>query len=92
MGDVKAAFLQSQSSDAGIFVEPVRKLREAMDLQEDEVVLMLKKAYVLCDAPKEWFDEVAKRVAESGWVAMVLEPCVWTLCDKGRLVATAFVR
>ena len=90
-GDVKAAFLQSQSSNTGIFVEPVRELREAMDLREDEVVLMLKKAYGLCDAPKEWYDEVARRMTESGWVAMKLEPCVWTLYDKGRLVAIAFV-
>ena len=51
-GDVKAAFLQPQSSDTGIFVEPVRELREAMDLREDEVVMMLKKAYGLCDVPK----------------------------------------
>ena len=52
---------------------------------------MLKKAYGLCDAPKEWFDEVSRRMTESGWVAMKLEPCVWTLYDKGQLVAIAFV-
>ena len=78
-GDVKAAFLQSQGADTGILVEPVKELRDAMGLQEDELVEMMKKAYGLCDAPKEWFDEVSRRMTEGGWVAMTLEPCVWVL-------------
>ena len=65
-GDVKAAFLQSQSAHTGILVEPVRELREAMDLKDDEVVMMLKKAYGLYDAPKEWLHEVSLRMQEAG--------------------------
>eukprot|EP00974_Lingulodinium_polyedra_P028349 2734340-Lingulodinium_polyedra.AAC.1 len=76
-GDVKAAFLQSRSVDTGLLVEPVRELRDAMGLNQDEVILLLKKAYGLCDAPKEWFDEVSNKMAAAGWVAMKLEPCVW---------------
>ena len=91
-GDVKAAFLQSRGAHTGIMVEPVRELREAMDLKEDEVVMMLKKAYGLCDAPKEWFDEVSRRMRDGGWTPMQLEPCVWTLYgDKKELIAIAFV-
>ena len=32
-GDVKAAFLQSQASQTGILVEPVKELREAMNVK-----------------------------------------------------------
>ena len=62
-----------------------------MGLQADELVKMMKKAYGLCDAPKEWFDEVSRRMTEGGWVAMTLEPCVWVLYEQGQIVAIAFV-
>ena len=53
-GDVKAAFQQSRGARTGIMVAPVRELREAMDLQEEEVVMLSKKkkTYWQCDVPK----------------------------------------
>ena len=60
-GDVKAAFLQGDATQAkrDLLVEPVPELREALQLAGDECVKMLKAAYGLVNVPprsgtKKW--------------------------------------
>eukprot|EP00959_Pyramimonas_sp_CCMP1952_P412954 8653512-Pyramimonas_sp.AAC.1 len=61
-----------------------------MNLKEDEVVMLLKKAYGLCDALKEWFDEILSKMSAAVWVAMELEPRPSILCDSQKIAGIAF--
>eukprot|EP00959_Pyramimonas_sp_CCMP1952_P142732 2988285-Pyramimonas_sp.AAC.1 len=61
-----------------------------MKLKDNEAVMLLKKAYGLCDAPKEWFDETSSKMSSAGWVPMELEPCLWILYDNQQIVGIAF--
>ena len=79
-GDVKAAFLHGSdiSMKYDLLVEPVKELREAMQLKDDEVVKLLKAAYGLMDAPKEWHLKVDTDLTQQlQYVDMQYEPCVW---------------
>ena len=54
-GDVKNAFLQGTFDDkthGELAAEPVPELRKALNLREDEIVVLTKACYGLIDAPK----------------------------------------
>ena len=73
-------------------MEAVEKLSEAMGLKDDEVVMLLKKARGLCDAPKERFGEVSSKMTSAGWAPAELEPCLRALCDGKKIAAIDFLR
>ena len=58
-GDVKNVFLQGTFDDNvvnGEFAaEPVLELRNALNLREDEIVVLTKACYGLIDAPRCWW-------------------------------------
>ena len=58
--DAKSAFLQGTSSqkDRHIFAIPVPELAEGLGRPEGEAVQILKAAYSLVSAPRQWFIEV----------------------------------
>ena len=68
--------LTSRASPTGAPVEPARELREATQLKDNGVLVLFKKAYSLCDAPKEWFVGITSKMTNAGWAPMELEPCL----------------
>eukprot|EP00959_Pyramimonas_sp_CCMP1952_P381687 7998125-Pyramimonas_sp.AAC.1 len=49
---------------------------------------MLKAAYGLVNAPREWYENVASDFEKLGNVAMTLEPCLWIKYDSAGKVET----
>ena len=92
-GDVKAAFLQGNSTqgDDNIFAEPCAELREGLGVTDEYVVKLWKAVYGLCNAPREWYETVNSDMLRLGWTPVSMEPCAWTLWENGRLVAVAFI-
>ena len=59
---VKNAFLQGPFDDkthSGLAAEPVPELREALNLREDEIVVLTKACYGLIDAPRRWLAQLS---------------------------------
>ena len=40
-----------------------------MSLRRNEMVHLHKKAHRLCEASKEWFDEITIELNNAGWIA-----------------------
>ena len=80
--DAKSAFLQGTSNQAArqIYAMPVPELAASLAVEHGEAVQLLKAAYGLVSAPREWFLEV-NRVAceECGLTQLRSDPCLWVL-------------
>ena len=63
-GDVKNAFLQGTFDDnvvnGELAAEPVPELRKALNLHEDEIVVLTKACYGLIDAPRRWWKSLVR--------------------------------
>ena len=62
-GDVKNAFLQSTFDDSvngELAAEPVPALRKALNLREDEIVVLTKACYGLIDTPRRWWKSLVR--------------------------------
>ena len=84
--DAKSAFLQGTAtqSDRNIFAIPVPELAEALQVPQGQAVKMLKAAYGLVSAPREWFLEVNKVATESCKLRQLKsDPCMWVLDGHG---------
>ena len=63
--DAKFAFLQTQSqTKRDIFAVPVGELSGTLQIARGQAVCLLKAAYGLASAPREWFLDVAAAVVE----------------------------
>ena len=76
-GDVKTAFLQGDGGEErrDHLCEPVKELREYLNLKDDEVVRLLKSVYGLVNAPRQWWLRIKKDLAKAGWEEIDTEPC-----------------
>ncbi len=80
--DAKSAFLQGGNSQAkrGIFAVPVKELADSMKIPFGEAVQVLKAAYGLVSAPREWYLEVDDVITHKCQMKKLkTDPCVWIL-------------
>ena len=87
-GDVENAFLQGTFDDkthGELAAEPVPELRKALNLCEDEVVVLTKACYGLIDAPRRWWKSLVRDTQQLGWRSCRHEPCLMTWHIRGRL-------
>ena len=82
--DAKSAFLQGRETQKNrdIFIVPVSELSESLGIPPGEGARMLKAAYGLVSAPREWFgevDEVASNKCKMN--RLKTDPCVWIKQD-----------
>ena len=80
MGDVKNAFLQGTFDDktcGELAAEPVPELRKALNLREDEIVVLTRACYGLIDAPRRWWKSLVQDTQQLGWRSL----SAWTMLD-----------
>ena len=78
--DVKTAFLRGQCRDNRILgVEPPKELKERLQVQDNEVLQLLKGAYGRVDAPYLWFMELKQSLEDLGFVQAPFDPCCFVL-------------
>ena len=85
--DAKSAFLQgtSNQADRNIFAVPVDELADALGIERGQAVKILKAAYGLVSAPREWFLAVNEVITKTcGMRQLRTDPCAWIL-DGPRL-------
>ena len=88
--DAKSAFLQGGQTQRPrqIFIQPVAELAQSLGIPPGETALMLKAAYGLVSAPKEWFIDVCNTITNKcNMQQLRTDPCVWIKVNKaGRTV------
>ena len=79
--DAKAAFLQGGPTQSvrNIYGRPVKELKEALQLEEDQAVKFLKSAYGLTVAPRDFYLYVAEILNKLKLSRLQTEPCIWRL-------------
>ena len=90
--DVKAAFLQGSESQRSrdVFAVPVEELGQSLNMKKGEAVRLLRAAYGLVSAPREWYRDVDKIAThECGMHRLVCEPCIWLCKDSHGVVQGA---
>ena len=83
--DARAAFLQGSESQRSrsVFAQPVQELGEKMQCGPQEAVRLLRAAYGLVNAPREWYWDVEKIATQTcGMQRLTCEPCIWVCKDK----------
>ena len=65
--------------------EPVPEFRKALNLREDEMVVLTKACYGLIDAPRRWWKSLVRDAQQLGWRSCRHEPCLMTWHVRGRL-------
>ena len=89
-GDVKNAFLQGTFDDnvvnGELATEPVPELCKALNLREDEIVVLTKACYGLIDAPRRWWKSLVRDTQQLGWRSCRHEPCLMTWHVRGKLM------
>ena len=83
--DARAAFLQGSESQRSrsVFAQPVQELGEKMQCGPQEAVRLLRAAYGLVNAPREWYRDVEKIATQTcGMQRLTCEPCIWVCKDK----------
>ena len=61
------------------------ELRKALNLREDENVVLTKACYGLTDAPRRWWKSLVRDTQQLGWRSCRHEPCLMTWHVRGRL-------
>ena len=79
--DAKSAFLQTGATQTrrSIYAMPVRELQEAMCLSTQQAVQILKAAYGLTVAPKEFYIHVDGIIQRLGLHRCHVDPSIWVL-------------
>ena len=65
--------------------EPVPELRKALNLREDDIVVLTKACYDLIDAPRRWWKSLVRDTQQLGWGSCRHEPCLLTCHVRGKL-------
>ena len=61
----------------------VPELRSALNLREDEIVVLTKACYRLIDAPRCWWKSLVRDTQQLGWRSSRHEPCLtWHVRGK----------
>ena len=87
--DAKSAFLQGSESQRtrDIYAIPVPELATALQIPVGQAVKLLKAAYGLASAPREWYLDVAHVLEQDcGMSRLRCEQCIWVLRDQGRTI------
>ena len=87
-GDVKNAFRQGTFEDVPPgerAAEPVPELHKALNLRDDEIVMLTKACYGLIDAPRRSWKSLVRDTQQLGWRSCRHEPCLMTWHVRGRL-------
>ena len=87
-GYVKNAFLQGtfdHKTHGELAAEPVLELRKALNLREDEIVVLTKACYCLIDAPRRWWKSLVRDTQQLGCRSCRDEPCLVTWHIRGKL-------
>ena len=58
--------------------EPVPELRKALNLREDEIVVLTKACNGVIDAPRRWWKSLVHDTQQLGWRSCRHEPCLMT--------------
>ena len=77
--DAKSTFLQGRPTQQhrDVFITPVAELAQALNIPVGEGARMLKAAYGLVSAPREWFQEVDEVVSNRCKMhRLATDPCV----------------
>ena len=81
--DIKAAFLQGKPQEGRIMgLEPVKELRRALSLSDQEIVKLNKSAYGLVDAPFLWYCTLTSELTARGMEVSPFDPCTFVLRCK----------
>ena len=94
--DAKSAFLQGgpTQNKRDIFIVPVPELAQELGIPPGESAKLLRAAYGLVSAPKEWFNEVHETlVAKCGLRRLATDPCIWICEEKvnGKITTTGYI-
>ena len=68
-----------------LVAEPLPELRKALNLREDEIVVLTKTCYGLIDAPKRWWKSLVRDTQQLGWRSCRHESCLMTWHVRGKL-------
>lgn len=83
--DVKQAFLSGDQISREVYMIPPKE--GLAGVQAGSLIRLLKSAYGLADAPRQWWLKFAKILRSAGWVESRLERAMFYLYDKtGKLV------
>ena len=81
--DIKAAFLRGSADDQRILaIEPLKEMRESMNLKDGEICQLLKGAYGRVDAPLLWHKELTKGLLELGFIQSPFDPCLYMMINE----------
>lgn len=81
--DIKTAFLRGSRRDNRVLgLEPPAEMRDKLQLEESEIVELLKSAYGLVNAPYLWYQELKEQLLDLGFCLSPLDPCLFALTGK----------
>jgi len=81
--DIKTAFLRGSRRDNRVLgLEPPAEMRAKLQLEESEIVELLKSAYGLVNAPYLWYQELREQLLTLGFCLGPLDPCLFALTGK----------
>ena len=84
LGDIKGAFLEAGPLDAKFRPLYAKQPPGGIPgVPADSVIEVLGNVYGQNDAPAAWFKEFNSVAQDIGWVQSKLDPCLYTLRDKG---------
>ncbi|CAK9015175.1 unnamed protein product [Durusdinium trenchii] len=73
----------SKAVKKGVFALPVKELGDKMNCGPKDTVRLLRAAYGLVSAPREWYRDVDKIATTTcGMHRLVCEPCLWVCKDE----------
>ena len=84
----RTRFLQGTFDDTthGEFAaEPVHEFRKALNLREDDIVMLTKACCSLIDAPRRWWKSLVRDTQQLGWRSCGREPCLMTWHVRSKL-------
>jgi hypothetical protein len=84
-GDVSTAFLQGRALESPKYTYGVPELCAALKVPPNTVLRIMKGAYGLTTAPREWFETVKIELIKLGFLQSKTEPCCWTYSCAGEI-------
>ena len=84
-GTSRTRFFKERLTTRHMVNLPQSQLRKALNLREDEIVVLTKACYGLIDAPRRWWKSLVRDTQQLGWRSCRHEPCLTTWHVRGRL-------
>ena len=80
--DITTAFLRDKSDGSQLAMEPVPELKELLQMDESEVLLLDGSAYGGVDAPLLFYKEFRRQLEKLGFETHPLDNCLFLLRNK----------